>query len=1273
MKRVIPFRMFLVSSALVCLHGALLLPSGVAQEVGQSKVRVEKIEPTSLFPKVREGDPLRQRAILHLNNSAAPLALVAKITFGSSAPYTEELGEAPTGKSTRPIYLADISLPTLLKVQVLQKSSGQILARQEVIWQPQKKWTVYCVSYSHHDLGFGDYPHRLRTTIRHANIRLPLQFCRETDDWPKNDQYRYMIETGEPITSFINFFGKEEAKELGRRIREGRIQIGGLHNTASTEQLGHELLARLFYISGRHAPDLLGSPKGKTVQQDDVIGLTLPLATYAKEAGFDYLFHGYNRLAMPNVDGVRLLSEFRDLDSEVGQPIYAPGREPAFYWQGPDGQSLLVRATTYERHSLLWDPYDKHPSDDQDPARIELLVRSHEKMNWPFSCFLSQDGGDFLPVKRTIANRIHKWNSQYSYPKLISATMDMYFDAIAAELKQVNIKTFSLDGNNQWSDQDATDARLLGRARRLNETLPTTEKLATLAQVLTPGGYPWMDLYQAYHRLLQYHEHTNGRLGVGESSEELRWYETELEENREMIAEAEELQNRVRENALERLSRLIALPSKQNVLVFNPLPHTRTDVVTSKRLKLPEGALLFDVASGKQVHWQRLPDGSIIFRASDVPATGYSVYRVEEGHKEDLSPVQSALANTMEGRFYRMQIDRQTGDVKSLYDKELNLELVEPNAPHGFNQYLYEWVRLVNKEKSKRDWYRMTQANVSIERGPVADVLTIKGKATGAENIEQTVILYHETKQIDFAIHIDKSPYLNKEAIYVALPLSVPNFSIHHELPGAVIEPYRKQFEGSCTAHYAIRSFTDLSNKDYGVTICPIEGSLVSYGQPTSSPMLWVGKEFIFNRSQEYPKNSRVYLYLLNNMFDVNIPVDQRGPVDFRWSLRSHPGDWKAGQADQFGRQVSQPLLAWHADGPHEGTWPARGGFMSVDAPNISCSTIKPAEANGRGIILRFHETAGMEAATQVSLPVMSRISTVIETSLVEDDRPFKFSVGPGSTFTLKLRPFGIKTIRVLSEPTSVLGIVHAPQALATADMRVELKWECDLDKERLSHFNLYRDTDAQCEPTLLNLVGQTSSTEFTDMPRLNSGGWIRNTLEPKTTYYYRVVVVDRWNNLGPPSAAVRVTTLSPKQKNLPPLKVEGLRAILVSPISAHNFVNLLFRTACESDIASYEVHRSINTGFVPDATTLMGGVKSTDVIKGSEEYGHTAIDYPVKAFDHAMFADHTVLPGKMYFYKICAVDKAGQKGPFSLEAFVRTKVSASSQKDEDWSKFPNR
>ena len=160
--------------------------------------------------------------------------------------------------------------------------------------RPQKKWKLYCVAYSHHDLGFGDYPHRLRTTIRHANITRPLQFCRDTDGWDEESKFRFVIETSEPITSFLGSQPIEVAEELGRRLREGRIQLGGLHNTASTEQLGHELMARLFYLSNRHARDLLAAPKARTAQIDDVIGLTWPLATFCAAADVPYFFHGPN-------------------------------------------------------------------------------------------------------------------------------------------------------------------------------------------------------------------------------------------------------------------------------------------------------------------------------------------------------------------------------------------------------------------------------------------------------------------------------------------------------------------------------------------------------------------------------------------------------------------------------------------------------------------------------------------------------------------------------------------------------------------------------------------------------------------------------------------------------------------------------------------------------------------------------------------------------------------------------------------------------------------
>ena len=88
-------------------------------------------------------------------------------------------------------------------------------------------------------------------------------------------------------------------------------------------------------------------------------------------------------------------------------------------------------------------------------------------------------------------------------------------------------------------------------------------------------------------------------------------------------------------------------------------------------------------------------------------------------------------------------------------------------------------------------------------------------------------------------------------------------------------------------------------------------------------------------------------------------------------------------------------------------------------------------------------------------------------------------------------------------------------------------------------------------------------------------GGWINNRLEPDTTYYYRVAAVDRWNNESAASPPVAVTTLKATDKNMAPLSVACLRAILVSPLSRFNVVNLLWRTSCESDVRQYEIHRS--------------------------------------------------------------------------------------------------
>ena len=48
---------------------------------------------------------------------------------------------------------------------------------------------------------------------------------------------------------------------------------------------------------------------------------------------------------------------------------------------------------------------------------------------------------------------------------------------------------------------------------------------------------------------------------------------------------------------------------------------------------------------------------------------------------------------------------------------------------------------------------------MTVDRGPVADVLTVTGKAKGVQSLKQTVLLYHDLPRVDFGIWMDKAPF----------------------------------------------------------------------------------------------------------------------------------------------------------------------------------------------------------------------------------------------------------------------------------------------------------------------------------------------------------------------------------------------------------------------------------------------------------------------------------------------------------------------------------
>ena len=1244
---------------MLVVAGACGLAWGGEKPEAGPGISIEGIEATVLWEHGEQGGPLLQVGRVKVKNGGAAVALRARVYLDGQAVRTEAAGTVPEGESSVVFRVPDAGRPTPLTVELVGDKDGRLVATHQVMWQPQRKHTLYCVFYSHGGIGFGNYPHRIRHSVRHATIVRALENCQATDGKPADEQFRYIIESSESVTSFLNSY-PSMADELAKRLRSGQIEMSALHNVANTEQLGRECLARLFYLSDRHLRDMLDTPACRSALMNDVVGVTWPMVTYCQAADVPYLFHGYNRCAA------------------CMQPANG---EPVFWWQGPgsDPSRVLVRSCSYCLHIDTLAKVDEAeieraiglfmgqssrvgPFADESSRREAGLYMERA---WPLDAILIQNGGDYEFTTCEMLEKMNAWNRKYAYPRLVKSTFEMFFQAAKDEMQVRGIKTFKGDSNNQWADEDASHAWLLGLCRRLNEAVPTAEKYSTIASTLTPGGYPWLDIYQAYHRLMLYYEHGGGATTAGKGSHRpgAQHYETELREHREVGTDAEHFCNRAMENGLQRLAGAIQADGPQTVVVFNALSRVRTDTV---RFTMPgvKGALrLVDLVTGRAEPVGAMGKDEFVFVARDVPSLGYKAYRAERTTEGAASEGEGS--QVLENRFYRIEFDTASGAIRSLRDREFDVELVDPSAPYKLGEYVYEQFETPSFEKGAT-WRRPTSARLQFSRGPVAQVMSAEIQAAGARRLTERVTIYDDVKRVDFAMFLDKAPSgrritdhgmgtaKGKEGVYVALPLQVPDFQIRHELPGAVIEPIRQQFVGSCTAFYTIQHFTDVANSRFGVTVSSVEAPLVEYGRPRSCPIKHsIDGEGDFESKLVNPANSHVYLYFMNNMFDTAVRIDQRGPHEFHWSLRSHPGDWRKGQADEFGWDVRNPLQARIIAGEQQGSLPkAAHSFFGIDRPNVACTTIKPAESNGAGFILRLVETQGVATTAAVSMPFCGPIDSVQETNLVEEDRTEAMALDSQGRIQVKMDPFGVKTLRVRCHAACRPAVVAQVEAKPVSDMEVALSWQADPSAGgEVSHYNVYRGDRADFRPSLAGLVGRAPTASWVDRPQLNFGGWLNNRLEPRTTYYYRVAAVDRWKNEGPVSEPVSATTLSSDEKSAVPLPVVGLTAVHVSEVAPHNYINLIFRTNCESDIVRYNVHRSTERGFTPSDANRIGTVDPNEIIPAKTGYGNTPVDCRTGEYDHLMFADLQTKPGTTYFYRVCAIDAVGQKGPFSEEA----------------------
>ena len=514
-----------------------------------------------------------------------------------------------------------------------------------------------------------------------------------------------------------------------------------------------------------------------------------------------------------------------------------------------------------------------------------------------------------------------------------------------------------------------------------------------MASASAQHKFPWIDIYQAYHGLLMWGEHTNGAHSEGpvfsppslddQTAANITYYELEQEMHRDLVRESELFKNKTKEATTALFTKQITTNSKNTLVVNNPLVRKRSDYVNFKIPQDKGVQKIIDNTTGKEVKFQISSNKTALVYAEDVPSLGYKTYTLNLDNSNTSPNFKTETAPKIENDFYTVEFDAKSGGIKSLFDKNLKRELIDQKANFKLNEYYYERFESTNYQEGTKK-YQAESATFNVYRGVLADIIISKVKAEGSKNIVQKVTIYKNSNQIDFDLSFDKDAsgrtlddYRNyspkgKEALFYSLPFDVPNFTIKHELAGGIMEPIEDQMKGSSTDYYAIQNFSDISNDDWGITLAVMDVDLVEYGKPR--PAYW-SKGDDYENIMKKAENSHFYLYLLNNMFFTNVRQSQPGSKNFKWSIRSHTGNWKEGKAYSFGRNFANPLTSFISVGKKEGVLPATSNsFVELNSESVLCSTIKPAESNGEGYIMRFVEASGEEQIVTVKAHFVEQI-----------------------------------------------------------------------------------------------------------------------------------------------------------------------------------------------------------------------------------------------------------------------------------------------------------
>lgn len=357
------------------------------------------------------------------------------------------------------------------------------------------------------------------------------------------------------------------------------------------------------------------------------------------------------------------------------------------------------------------------------------------------------------------------------------------------------------------------------------------------------------------------------------------------------------------------------------------------------------------------------------------------------------SPTITGGENVLENEYFKVEVEKDSGTIKSLYDKAAGRLVFEKNRyPHTrpiFNnllQVLHElphsmsaWIigDVIRTENLIRD------VKVELlEAGPIRAAIKAVHQYHGSK-ISQHISLCRGVPRIDFYTVIDwresSDERMEAPMLKVSFTPILGNSKATFEIPFGYIE---RVADG---AEVPALRWVDLSDGEYGFSL--LNDS--KYGFDV--------------------KGNTVRMTLVRTSYSPDPRPDQ-GVHKIRYAIYPHKGDWKGALTFRRGYEINHPLEAFLVADP-SGSCSSEleeASFIGAKPENVVVSCVKLAE-DSDDYVIRIYEATGAGAEAEILFGF--DVDKAFETDLLEKNlKPLK---PQGNRLATLLQPFEIRTLRI--------------------------------------------------------------------------------------------------------------------------------------------------------------------------------------------------------------------------------------------------------------------